>query len=155
MVSIENPDWLLTFLEIGRMRKSHSPTSHRLTGKLKDSTEIIVIDCRPATEFASQHVKARQVFNLGSEILNDPDALALRLTEIKLQVLDGGRNLFQKIVDFFLRLLSLRSRKVWEFFNLLAGQFFFAHANQKHRFLSLVFYPGPILSAKRAPKPNL
>ncbi|KAH9259444.1 hypothetical protein BASA81_002487 [Batrachochytrium salamandrivorans] len=54
-----------------------------LTGKLEDSTEIIVIDCRPSGEFARERVRARLVFNLGEEILQTPDALEHRLREIK------------------------------------------------------------------------
>lgn len=54
-----------------------------LTGKLEDSTEIIVIDCRPSGEFARERVRARLVFNLGEELLQTPDALELRLREIK------------------------------------------------------------------------
>lgn len=61
-----------------------------ITGKLEDSTEIIVVDCRPRREFEQKRARARLVFNFGMEILENPDKLNTSLSDLKRHVIDDG-----------------------------------------------------------------
>jgi len=59
-----------------------------ITGKLEDSTEIIVIDCRSRKEFEQKRPRARLVFNFGMEILENPEELQASLADLRRHILN-------------------------------------------------------------------
>lgn len=63
-----------------------------ITGKLEDSTEIIVVDCRSRKEFDTKRPQARLVFHFGPEVVNNAKRLNETLQDMKRHIISGPQD---------------------------------------------------------------